>query len=125
MNETEQEIAGLMHAWMVAAQQKDLAALERLLGPEFIYSASGHGRQTRAEWFAVLPRYAVERFEFIDMDVHQYGDTAVVLSHYRQEATVGGTPRSGDFLITDVWVKRDGNWQVVARSSVMQPAPSA
>ena len=34
-----------------------------------------------------------------------------------------GEPRSGEFLITDTWVKRDGRWQVVARSSIMmEPA---
>jgi hypothetical protein len=57
-------------------------------------------------------------------DVRLYGDIAVVLPHYRQTALVNGVPRSGEFLITDVWVKRNGTWQVVARSSIMIPEGS-
>ena len=51
------------------------------------------------------------------MRVNVYGETAVMRSHYKQHATVQGKDRSGELLLTDVWVKRDGRWQVVARHS--------
>lgn len=40
-------------------------------------------------------------------------------SRYEQQATVFGEDRSGAMLVTDVWVKRDGRWQVVARHTSM------
>jgi len=42
----------------------------------------------------------------------------VAFLHYQQTALLYGEPRSGDFLITDVWARRNGSWQVVARSSI-------
>jgi hypothetical protein len=47
---------------------------------------------------------------------------AVAFPHYQQTALLDGEPRSGDFLITDVWARREGNWQVVARSSIRTSA---
>jgi ketosteroid isomerase-like protein len=49
------------------------------------------------------------------MKVRIYGDTAIVNSLYHQNATARGQDWSGYFLITDVWVKRGGRWQVVTR----------
>jgi hypothetical protein len=34
-----------------------------------------------------------------------------------QEASYGGVERSGRFVITDVWVQRDGRWQLTLRHS--------
>jgi ketosteroid isomerase-like protein len=120
MTKTTQDLTRLEHTWLEAAQQKDRATLERLLAPEFVYTASNHGRRSRQELLAMGTRYDITRFEFVEMEVRDYGDAAVVVSHYRQEATVAGVPRNGDFLFTDVWVRRGDGWQAVARSSVMQ-----
>jgi hypothetical protein len=45
----------------------------------------------------------------------------MVRARYRQQATVAGQDRSGAFLLTDVWVRRDGRWQVVTRHSSHVP----
>ena len=125
MTATNQELTKLEHAWMEAIQRKDTAALERILAPEYTYTASGQGRWTRQGWLETVAIYDIHRFEFVEIDVRVYGDAAVVLSHYRQDGSVGGAPRSGEFLLTDVWVRRDGTWQVVARSSILMPEAKA
>ena len=65
-----------------------------------------------------VPAYEVRSYEFSNAIVHDYEDAAVVLADLKLEATVRGESRSGDFAVTDVWVRRDGRWQVVARSSI-------
>jgi ketosteroid isomerase-like protein len=118
MTSAEEEFIALEQAWMGAIQRKDLATLDRILGPEYSYTASGQGRWSRQRWIETVAVYDIETFTILDIDVRLYGDVAVVLPHFRQTALVNGEPRSGDFLITDVWSRRDGAWQVVARSSI-------
>ena len=121
MTTVEQELVALEREWMDAVRRKDTETLERIVGTDYVYAASGQGRWSRQRWMETVRIYDIDRFEFADVDVRPYGDVAVVLSDYRQDATVAGERRSGDFLLTDVWVRRDGRWQVVARSSILMP----
>jgi ketosteroid isomerase-like protein len=54
---------------------------------------------------------------YVDPQVRVYGEVAVMLTGWRQEAKMDGKDWSGDFRITDTWVWRDGRWQVVLRHS--------
>jgi ketosteroid isomerase-like protein len=119
----EQEFAQLAHAWMEAVQRKDLAALAGILAPD--YTASGQGRWSRQQWLDAVAIYDIHDFAFREVDARRYGEVAVVLTRYWQAGAVGGVPRSGEFLITDVWVRGTGTWQVVARSSILMPEATA
>jgi ketosteroid isomerase-like protein len=54
-------------------------------------------------------------FVWEELRVRSFGDVAIVHGRSRQQATVNGQDWSGVFLTTDVWVLRDGRWQVVSR----------
>ena len=49
-----------------------------------------------------------------DMKVHVYGDTAVVTGVNTTNWTADGKQVVGPIRFTDVFVKREGRWQVVA-----------
>jgi ketosteroid isomerase-like protein len=119
VTETKAELRALYHEWMTAIQRQDFEALDKIIGPEYTYAATNQGKQSRKEWFDTVPEYRIEAFELQDLDVLDFGHTAVAVCKYRQEAVVRGSPRSGIFLITDTWLRRDNGWQVVARSSIM------
>jgi Domain of unknown function (DUF4440) len=70
---------------------------------------------------ATVPAYHVHSYEFRDFEVRTYYDAAVILANLELRATVRGEDRSGSFALTDVWVRREGGWQVVARSSIFTP----
>jgi ketosteroid isomerase-like protein len=112
---SEAEIRAASAAWAEAIKERDVAKAERILGAEYSLMAPGLGEMPRAAWLSSLPEYVVHSYSFDDVKVHVYGDTAVMRSRYQQHATVFGKDRSGELLVTDVWVKRDGRWQVVAR----------
>jgi ketosteroid isomerase-like protein len=59
----------------------------------------------RADWLITLPVYEVKSFNVDSIQVHVYGETAVVFMLFAQEATVRGHDRSAQFAITDIWVK--------------------
>ena len=118
------EIARLANAWMAAGTARDAAALERLMGEEFRL-ASGRGVFVdRAEWLRMaFEEIEVESFAYSDVSVRAYGDVAVMQSRWRQRARLRGEDWSGEGLLTDVWVRRDGRWQVVARHSSLVSNP--
>lgn len=111
----EAEVRTAFDAWSNAIARRDVAAAEAFLAPEYALMAPGIGEMPRDKWLAALPDYVIQSYEFSDVKLQIYGETAVVRSRYRQQATVFGKDRSGAMLVTDVWVKRDGRWQVVAR----------
>lgn len=123
MTAVEEELIAREQEWMEVVRRKDLAALEQILAPEYVYTASGQGRWPRERWMETVPIYDIRHFAFHEVDVHAYGDVAVVLSRYEQKASVAGAQRSGEFLLTDVWVRRNDAWQVVTRSSIMALEP--
>jgi hypothetical protein len=103
--------------------------LERIVGQEYTLAANnfpgGRTRLSRQEWMATVPAYEVHSYEIADVVVHDYEDAAVVLADLELRATVRGEDRSGNFAVTDVWVRRDGRWQVMARSSIFIPQASS
>lgn len=119
MNAVHQEFSRLYNEWMDAVRRRALTSLDRMLADEYVYTASGQGRVDRQGWLRMVSVYDLQTFEFPRLDVRLYGDVALVLCDYRQTGTVDGNVRSGNFLITDIWVRRDGRWQVAARSSIL------
>jgi hypothetical protein len=43
----------------------------------------------------------------------------------RPDPRTNSSELKSEFLISDLWVKRDGRWQVVARHSTLPAAPPA
>jgi ketosteroid isomerase-like protein len=108
-----------MEAWV----GRDLNACAQILADEFvIVSSLGGMLADKASWLehAQGPLEG-KTFAFEDFRIQQYGDVVVVHCMYHQEATARGRDWSGTFRMTDVWVRRDGRWQVVSRHSTMLP----
>ena len=122
--------AGLEQRWMDALAAKDRATLEELLASEFSIIGVGSTPQDlttdRQSWLDVglkrpFPKHAVS-----NVTVTMLGDVAVV-----QHVLTGDYPPQSmtaeggnlTFLITDVWVRRAGRWQVVTRHSSLPLPP--
>jgi len=95
----------------------DVAALERVLAPDFTLTLSNGEVSTRADEINELRNGKVhyDVFENYDMLARLYGNnTAVVLGKTRVKGTADGKPF--DFVVefTDTLIKRDGRWQVAA-----------
>jgi hypothetical protein len=109
------ELIDLSHEWMRAVQANDRVRLETILGREFSV-VGAVGEVDREQWLEnASGPYAVDEFAYEEIEVEVYGDTAVLSSRYRQTAQLDGRDLSGSFLVTDVWVRRDGRWQAVRR----------
>lgn len=113
---SETEIPLLEHAWMDAWVAQDSATCERILADDFILTSARGSLMSKSEWLAgARGPFVCSSFTWEQIQVRPFGDVAIVHGRSRQDATVSGQDWSGVFLITDVWVKRAGQWQVVSR----------
>jgi ketosteroid isomerase-like protein len=116
--DNEEDLIRLQHEWMEAVKRRDIEFLERLLGPEFVLYTGRPGIETRTrQQYLDVTRdnYTLESFEFVMIDAHAYGNFGFVRSRYSQRGWMDDKPRNQAFLMTDVWVRRDGSWQAVSR----------
>jgi ketosteroid isomerase-like protein len=120
------EIKQLENEWIRAVRDRDFAALERVLSPEYTFTVAVAGKplstMNRDAYIHRAKGYVVTESRIDESLVRVYGDVAVVTSRYTQKATLHGHDRSAEFLLTDTWVKRDGTWRAVARAS-SRPEP--
>ena len=95
----------------------DVAALERVLTPDFTLTLSNGDVSTRADEVNELQSGKVhyDIFENYDMLARLYGENmAVVLGKTHVKGTSEGKPFDRVVQFTDTLIKRDGRWQLAA-----------
>jgi ketosteroid isomerase-like protein len=109
------ELVELAHELVRAVQRHDRAALETLLADEFTLLGAA-GEMSREELLdAASGSYVIDEFAYEEIDPEVYGNTAVLVSRYRQAGCIDGRDVSHAMKVTDVWVRRNGRWQIVRR----------
>jgi hypothetical protein len=112
------DLAALSVRFMEAVRDRELPLVEYHLGDEFTLTTGRAAApvRERQEWLRVTSsRYEIEEFAFDKVEVFDYGSVGLVRSHYRQTGSMDGERRDSRYLMTDVWVERDGRPQLVSR----------
>ena len=106
-----------------AIEQTDWAALDRILGDDFVYTHSTGKHETKDEWVAGIKK--LDRAVVRDhLSVRIFGDVALLsgTSVNRYAKPFNGDSHFGSLLdVLQVWVKRDGEWKLVANHGVKLP----
>jgi hypothetical protein len=114
------ELVELSHDLVRAVQEHDPERLSELLAEEFTLDGAA-GTLTRDELLeAAAGQYAIDEFAYHEIDPQIYGNTAIVVSRYRQIARLRDRDATGDLRITDVWIRRDGRWQILRRHATTE-----
>ena len=102
-------------------REGDLPALGRVLSPDFTFTVAVAGRPLstidRDAYVHRAKGYTVRESKFDEIVARVYGNVAVVTARYSQKASLHGRDRSAEFLLTDTWLKLDGQWLAAARVS--------
>ena len=110
------EIELLERKWMQAWVEGDMDTCASILGDDFVLTSARGVLMPKEAWLAnAASVFKCTAFEWQELVVRPFGDVTVVHGRSRQDASVGGQDWSGVFLTTDVWVRREGTWRVVAR----------
>ena len=109
-------IMQLERDWVNAIVAKDTATLDRILGDDFNGTTpeAYDYPKTMAIDDIKTGIYSVDSMVLDDISVNVYGDAAVSFTSQQEKSRYAGKERSGHYHFTDVWVRRDGRWQVVA-----------
>ena len=114
--DVEAVITRLERDWAAAIVTKDLATLDRLLADDFNETSPTAYTLPKSQAIEDLKsgNYTVKKMDLDEISVNVYGDTAVSFTSQDEKSTYAGKDTSGHYHFTDVWVKKDGRWQVVA-----------
>ena len=109
-------ITQLEKDWVAAIVKKDVPVLERVLAADFRGTSPGADTYFKTDAINDLTSgdYAVKAMDLDEIVVKVYGDTAVSFTSQAETSKYLGKDTSGHYHFTDVWVRRDGRWQVVA-----------
>ena len=109
-----QQILQLERDWTQSFVTMDVAANERIVADDYLGTETNGKRITKADLLAELKSedaLASNRLNEDDVTIRFYGQTAVVNGSSSWKQRDG---KVGRFVWTDVFVKRNGKWQVVA-----------
>jgi len=120
----EQQFFELETNWMNAWKNKDEATARKIIAEDFALTSglTTGGLVYKEAWIKnAMHGFDCQSFGFDTIRVRMYGNTAVLNIWYHQVATINGKDWSGSSLLTDVWVNRNGAWQIVARHATPLP----
>ncbi|HEY8165187.1 MAG TPA: nuclear transport factor 2 family protein [Gemmatimonadaceae bacterium] len=103
--------------------KKDRAAIERYYADDYVYTHSNGAVLNKAQEIATImsPDQAWTAYKIDDLKARIYGNVAIVTGLL----TLTGTSKayvSGPRRFTEVWVRRNGRWQMVGGQTTLVPA---
>jgi ketosteroid isomerase-like protein len=121
----EKAIADGEATWAASVASGDVAAIERLLGDDY-QGVAPDGSRTDKRRELEETRLGPAHFasnRLVDVHIRFYGDTAVAQGSEHWELR-DGERRTGRYVWSDTWVRRDGRWVVVAAADIAVPDPA-
>jgi ketosteroid isomerase-like protein len=127
------ELTKMLNEFLAGASKNDPAVHDKFWADDLIYTRSTGVRTTKAEIMKGLgttpaskPDDPTVTYSADDIQIHQYGDAAIVAFRLVINTTnKDGTTKTGSNLNTGVFLKRKGMWQVVAWQSTVVPEAKA
>jgi ketosteroid isomerase-like protein len=124
LENVEQTLIQLEHDWANAMVQRDVARLDQILANDFITTLPDGQTNSKADHLDEIrtEQYKVESMTLDNIKVRVFGDTAVVTYGVTEKSVDKGKDSGGHSVWTDVFVKRNGSWQIVAEHGSAQTA---
>ena len=123
MTTTTAQIRDVGARWVDAELAADVDTLDALATDDFRLVGPFGFVLDKEQW---LDRYRSGDFstatlDWRDVDVREYGDSAVAIGTQSQEAAYKGSPSNGEFRISHVFVRDGGAWRIAS----MQLSPTS
>ena len=122
------ELTKLLNDFLAGASRNDPAAHERFWADDLIYTRSAGRRVNKAEILrdvrsapAPKPTDPKTVYTAEDIQIQQYGDTAIVAFRLVSTTGTGAGKQVANNLNSGTFVKRNGKWQVVSWQSTRMP----
>jgi len=122
---SEEVLLKAEHNWAKAVVDRDTPFVDRILGDDFVgWDYEGkHYSKADSKHDLSSGEWTTTSLHINDINVRVYGNTAVVTSQAIRKGEYKGHDNTGQFRWIKVYVKRRGQWQVVAQQSTRISAP--
>jgi uncharacterized protein (TIGR02246 family) len=112
----ESEVTQLTDRYVAALKAKDAATLQSIWADDLTFINLRGDVQTKAQRLADIQSGAnkFDSLEVSERTVKVYGDAAVMTSLTTLKGQYGGREAGGQFRVTNVFVRRGGQWQIVS-----------
>src|SRR5262245_244352 len=125
MNDTEKQIVKLEEELTQTEMRVDIEGLDRIYADDIMVTAPigicVDKPAVMSEIRLAADKAVGARYDKDDLKVRAYGDTAVSSYRMTAAATFEGTEIKRSLCITNVWMKRNDDWQIVARHTASLP----
>ncbi|HET9811458.1 MAG TPA: nuclear transport factor 2 family protein [Sphingomicrobium sp.] len=118
-------VESLERDWCDALCREDIDELRNLIHPDFVLigtRSSGPFMMSREEWLDAIKRRDVESIEVDIRDATVMDQVMLGTVQAKWRVKYLGRVIEDCVLLTDVWVKDDGNWRAIRRHSTPAPA---
>lgn len=118
----KQALINLENKWVDALVKSDAATLDSVFADTYVDTDEHSHRSDKQGVLAVVKsgQLKMESIKLSDMQVHVYGDAAVVTGKAAQTGSFDKQPLTPAITFTDTFIKQNGKWKAVAsqRSAV-------
>ena len=125
MTDVEREILRLEEELTQTEQRLDVQALDRVYADDIMVTAPigicVDKPGVMSEVRSAAEKAVIGRYDKDDLKVRAFGDTAVSSYRMAAEATFDGKAIKRLLCITNVWLKRNDDWQIIARHTASLP----
>jgi ketosteroid isomerase-like protein len=113
---TAQALIALENKWVDALMKSDTAALDSIFADTYVDTDEHSQRSDKQGVLSVLKsgELKLESIKLSDMQVHDYGDAAVVIGSAAQTGNFKGRSLVTKIIFTDTFVKQNWKWRAVA-----------
>ena len=127
------ELTKLLNDFLAGASRNDAAVHDRFWADELIYTGSGGRRRGKTEIMHDV-RSENEKpkadeppttYTAEDIRIQQFGDTAIVAFRLVGKSEKDGQLDVKQYLNTGTFLKRKGEWRVIAWQATVLPPPDA
>ena len=118
-----QALISVENNWVDALVKSDMTALDSILADTYVDTDEHSHRGGKQDVFSFLKSgdLKLDSIKLSDMQVHIYGDAAVVIGNSEQAGSFLGGPIAAKIIFTDTFVKQDRKWRVVASHRSVAP----
>ena len=111
----EKTFVQLQHDWAEARKKADVSFLEKFYAPEFTVGNMNGSESTRAQDISMFSSGDLKPAVITDdqLKVYRFGKAAMVTGVEHLEGTYKNHPGKFDLRFANVFVYRDGRWQIV------------
>ena len=113
---TTQALIDAENRWVDALVKSDVTALDAIFDDTYVDTDEHSQRGGKQDVLSVLKSgdLKLESIKLSDLQVHAYGDAAVVIGSAMQAGSFLGRPLASKIIFTDTFIKQNGKWRAVA-----------